>query len=102
MGSEMCIRDRFKEGYSLEHVMQVRQLEHDAALEHMVLAAENNFAVDSDWLLDTETQQRLSSFVEEHEGKRLPQMLASIPDGIDANELLLFLKCQDSATIPVQ
>ena len=92
----------FKEGYSLEHVTQVRQLDRETTFEHMVRAAENNFAIDVDWLLDAETQHRLSSFVEEHEGKRLPQLLAKIPEGIEASELMLFLKSKNADTVSVQ
>ena len=92
----------FKEGYSLEHVTQVRQLDRETTFEHMVRAAENTYALDSDWLLDADTQQQLSSFVEQHEGKRLPQLLAKIPEGINASELMLFLKSKNVDSVSAQ
>jgi len=84
----------FREGYSLEHVLQVRQLEKDAVFEHILRAAENRFPFDKDWLLNSAQQSQLSQYVEANEGKRLPQLLASLPDGIEPNDLALFMKSE--------
>ena len=89
----------FKEGYSLEHVAQVRQLDRETIFEHVLRAGENNFAIDAAWLLEEETRQRLSSFVQENEGQRLPLLLAKLPNGIESNELMLFLKSEDVAEV---
>jgi ATP-dependent DNA helicase RecQ len=88
----------FKEGYSLEHVIQVRQLDRDTTFEHMLRAAENNYAIESNWLFDEATLETLSSFVQQHEGKRLPQLLVNVPDEIEPHELQLFLKSQNRAS----
>ena len=89
----------FKEGYSLEHVIQARQLDRETVFEHLMRAAENSYLIEANWVLDDATQDRLLSFSKEHEGKRLPQILGKIPDGIEAEELLLFLKCKDVAEL---
>ncbi len=89
----------FKEGYSLEHVAQVRQLDRETIFEHVLRAGENNFAIDAAWLLEEETRQRLSSFVQENEGQRLPLLLAKLPNGIESNELMLFLKSENVAEV---
>ena len=89
----------FKEGYSLEHVAQVRQLDRETIFEHVLRAGENKFAIDAAWLLEEETRQRLSSFVQENEGQRLPLLLAKLPNGIESNELMLFLKSENVAEV---
>ena len=92
----------FKERFSLEHVIQARQLDRSTVFEHMMRAAENGYTIEADWLLDSSTQDRLLKFSRKHEGKRLPYMLGKIPKGIEAEELLLFLKCSDSTTVAAE
>ncbi|QEG23292.1 RecQ family ATP-dependent DNA helicase [Mariniblastus fucicola] len=82
----------FKEGYSMEHVIQARQLDDETVFEHMLRAADDGYPIDIAWLISEDVQQSLHSFVSENEGKRLPQLLASLPDGVESNELMLFLK----------
>ena len=65
----------FKERFSLEHVIQARQLDRSTVFEHMMRAAENGYTLEADWLLDSSTQDRLLKFSRKHEGKRLPYML---------------------------
>ena len=84
----------FREGYSLEHIGQVRQLDSETIFEHVLQAAESDYAIEASWLLSAKAQQQLSSFVEENEGQRLPQLLAKLPDGLESNELILFLKSE--------
>ncbi len=64
----------------------------------MLRAAENNYAIESNWLFDEATLETLSSFVQQHEGKRLPQLLVNVPDEIEPHELQLFLKSQNRAS----
>ena len=89
----------FREGYSLEHVIQIRQLEKEALNEHLLRAAENQYPIDINWLIDSERQSLLAKFVKANRGKRLPQLLNSLPPGIGSNELALFLKSQSGAEV---
>jgi len=88
-----------KEGYSLDHVMQIRQLEKNAVFDQTLRAAENGLQVEAGWLLDDSTQSILTQFIEEHEGKRLPQLLSALPDEVQPHELSLFLKTRQAADV---
>ena len=87
------------EGYSLDHVMQIRQLDKRAVFDHATRAAENDLQIEVQWLLDEPTQKTLAQFVEENDGKRLPQLLAALPSGIESHELSLFLKTRTRAAV---
>ncbi len=86
----------FREGYSTEHVMQIRNLDLETTYDHMLRAAENQHMIDIDWLIDSETQSLLEKFVSDNENKRLPQLLANLPDDINSHELTLFVKSEQS------
>ena len=85
----------FKEGFSIEHVAQARNLERETIFEHMLRASESEYPIQTEWLIDESAHQNISEFVNKNKGKRLPQLLAKIPDGIEANELILFLRNGD-------
>ena len=52
--------------------------------------------IDIDWLIDSETQSLLEKFVSDNENRRLPQLLATLPDEINSHELTLFVKSEQS------
>ena len=87
------------EGYSLDHVMQIRQLEKNVVFDHATRAAETNLRVDASWLIDEERQQALADFFAANQGKRMPLLLASLPNGIEPYELTLFLKTRKGVAV---
>ena len=88
-----------KEGYSLEHVMQIRQIERSSVFDQTLRAVENGLKVEASWLLDDSVQSILTQFVEDNQGKRLPQLLADLPANVEPNELSLFLKTRQTADV---
>jgi ATP-dependent DNA helicase RecQ len=84
----------FHDGYSIDHVCAVRNLEKETVFEHMIRAAENKLPVETDWLIDPKTAKTISNFVSENSGVRMPKMMAKLPKEVHSNELLLFMKSQ--------
>ena len=91
----------FHEGYSLEHITQVRQLDRETVQNHMLRAAENRYSIDASWLIDPERQSVIIEFIESNTGKRIPQLLLSRPSEISSFELTLFLKSDQCKSINV-
>ena len=85
----------FSQGYCLEHVCSIRNLEKSAVFEHMIRAAECGLPVQRDWLLDAQKIKSISSFVDDHSGVRMPKMLSKMPEGMKSNDLMLFVKSKN-------
>lgn len=81
------------DGYSVEHIAQVRQLEVAEIFNHAIRAAENDLEVQPKWLLEDSRFKRLKSFVEKHTGLRQPALLAKLPADFESHELICYLKC---------
>lgn len=86
----------FNEGYSLEHVLQVRQLEEAIVVDHVLRSANEGFPVKAHWLLDRDRIEILERFVADNVGERLPKLLAALPNELQSNDLLFFLQCRAS------
>ncbi len=86
----------FNEGYSLEHVLQIRQLEEAIVVDHVLRSANEGFPVKAHWLLDRDRIEILERFVADNVGERLPKLLAALPNELQSNDLLFFLQCRAS------
>ncbi len=86
----------FSEGYSAEHVAQIRGFDHDTITDHLLQATESKWPVDSHWVIDVSAKKKLDEYIDRNEGKRLPVLLTTLPSGISANQLRLYLKSKKS------
>lgn len=84
------------DGYSLDEVLQVRNLDRETALQHSLRAVEDQLPVQPAWILSETKQVFLTRFVEQHPNQRPAQLLNSLPAGVTAQELLFFLGCQST------
>ena len=82
------------EGYSVDQIQQVRNLDADTVLEHAVRAAEDQLQVEPGWVLSNTKQTFLNQFVDQHSDQRPAGLLSKLPAGVTAHELLLFLACR--------
>lgn len=84
------------DGYSLEEVQQVRNVDRGTVLEHALRAIEDRLPVQPEWLLSDTKQTFLNQFVEQHPEQRSAGLLNMLPAGVTAQELLCFLGCRKS------
>jgi ATP-dependent DNA helicase RecQ len=82
------------DGYSVDQIQQVRNLDADTVLEHAVRAAEDQLQVEPGWVLSNTKQTFLNQFVDQHSDQRPAGLLSKLPAGVTAHELLLFLACR--------
>ena len=84
------------QGYRPHHIEQVRNLDRSTIFSHALRAAESNMPMQAQWLMDESQIAILASFVAAHPNQRPASMLSNLPDGITADQLLLFLKSNKS------
>ena len=82
------------QGYRPHHIQQVRNLDQSTIFSHALRAAESNMPMKAQWLLDETQIAALESFVAAHPNQRPASMLSNLPEGITADQLLLFLKTE--------
>lgn len=84
------------QGYRPHHIQQVRNLDQSTIFSHALRAAESNMPMKAQWLMDEPQIAALESFVAARPNQRPASMLSELPDGITADQLLLFLKSSQS------
>ncbi len=82
------------DGYSLEEVQLVRNVDRGTVLEHAIRAIEDRLPVQPEWVLSETKQTFLNQFVEQHPDQRPAGLLNMLPAGVTAQELLYFLGCR--------
>ena len=82
------------DGYSVDEVAQVRNMDQQTVLEHTLRAAEDRLVVEPSWVLSPTKQTFLKQFVDQHPAQRPAGLLSKLPAGVTAKELLLFLACR--------
>ena len=82
------------DGYSVDEVAQVRNIDQQTVLEHTLRAAEDQLVVEPSWVLSPTKQTFLKQFVDQHPDQRPAGLLSKLPAGVTAKELLLFLACR--------
>ena len=82
------------EGYSLQELCQIRNVDQATAFAHAIRAIENEFSSELDWLLDKEKIALLQDFVSAHQSERTSVLLGALPSDIASHELVYYLKCQ--------
>ena len=85
-----------KEGFSLAEVQQVRQIDENTVVEHLNIAAENSFEIDSGWLLSEQQISELENFVDQHRGQTRTTMISQLPNSLTSLQLIYYLKAEDS------
>jgi ATP-dependent DNA helicase RecQ len=80
------------DGYSAEHVAQVRGMDRGAVFDHLIQAIEADHAADPSWLLSEQQLDAIGEFVAAHESERASRLLTMLPDEIKSFELMYFLK----------
>ncbi len=83
------------DGYSAEHLRQVRQIDLDTIYDHLIRAADNDFDVQPGWMLSDSQIDQLESTYNAHANQRLTALIAALPEGISPRQLMYFLKCRD-------
>jgi ATP-dependent DNA helicase RecQ len=84
------------DGYSMDHLRQVRQLDAETIFDHAIRAMENNLPGELHWLLTTEKIQTLERIVAQHPAERKSNLISKLPDGFLPQELIFFLKCRSA------
>jgi len=82
------------QGYRPHHIQQVRNLDLSTIFSHALRAAESNMPMQACWLMDESQIAALESFVVSHPNQRVASMISDLPDGVTADQLLLFLKVE--------
>jgi ATP-dependent DNA helicase RecQ len=85
------------DGYSIDHLRQVRQLDIATVFDHAIRALENDFPAELDWLLPEEKIASIDRFVAQHPADRPSNLIAKLPPNLAAHELLYFMKCRQLA-----
>ena len=82
------------DGYSVEHLQQVRQLDVETIFDHAIRALENDLPGELDWLLTQEKIQTMERLVADHPDERKSNLIAKLPLGFLPQELIYFFKCR--------
>ncbi|MEL7496640.1 MAG: RecQ family ATP-dependent DNA helicase [Planctomycetota bacterium] len=82
------------EGYALEHVIQSRQLDRSKIVAHLTQAVEQQFPVESSWVMSNEKIEKIAAFVAQNPGRRISGLLSELPDEILTEEFILYSKCE--------
>lgn len=85
------------DGYTIDHLRQVRQLDVATIFDHAIRAMENDLPGKLEWMLTTDKIQVLEQLVAEYPTERKSNLIAKLPDGFIPQELIYFLKCQSTA-----
>ena len=83
------------DGYSIDHLQQVRQIDKELVFDHAIRALENDLPVQLSWLLSAEKIEKLETLVERHPEERTSNLIARLPADVMPQELIYFLKCQN-------
>ena len=85
------------EGYSLEEVMQVRQIDTETIAEHLIQASENSLQSEANWLLTDSQLIRLRAFIAENSSIDRTTLISRLPKSITAKQLLYVLQVERGA-----
>ena len=80
------------DGYSCDEVTQIRNMDRQAVLEDLLLAAENSLEIKTHWLLSENEILELQRFLEEHRQTEQPLLFARLPKHLSTQKLLYFQK----------
>ncbi len=80
------------QGYRPHHIQQVRNLDQSTIFSHALRAAESDMPMKAEWLMEEDEISVLEAFVSEHPNQRTASLLSNLPEGVTADQLLLFLK----------
>lgn len=82
------------DGYSMDHLRQVRQIDDETIFNHVLRATENNLPVQAEWLLSNEKIASLNELVEQNPSDRTSKLISKLPAHCLPQELVYFLKCR--------
>ncbi len=80
------------DGYSLDHLRQVRQLDESTIYEHAIQAAEHRLPVEPAWLLSPAQLKTLADFVSENPNTSRVDLVSNLPREINTQQLMYYLK----------
>jgi len=86
------------DGYSIDDLQQVRQLELTTVYDHLIRAAETNLKIEPDWLLNQIEIESLETFVTANNGASISRLLEIIPPGLTTQQLLFYLKYRSACS----
>jgi ATP-dependent DNA helicase RecQ len=81
------------DGYGIEEVQQIRQIDVETLQQHLLQAAENRFESAPHWLLSDAQISRLTQYVGENEGLAKAALISRLPAELTTQQLLYFLNC---------
>ncbi|MDA7908856.1 RecQ family ATP-dependent DNA helicase [bacterium] len=82
------------DGYSMDHLRQVRQIDEETIFNHVLRATENNLPVQVEWLLSEEKINAFSKLISQNPSDRTSKLISKLPADCLPQELVYFLKCQ--------
>ncbi len=82
------------DGYSPEHLQQVRQIDRETIYDHVIVAMENNRPAESEWLLRSDQIEVLRQIIAKHGRKRMTELISELPSTISVQQLMYYLKCE--------
>ena len=89
------------DGYAPQHLLQIRQLDKATIFDHVNRAVENGLPCHSNWLLSDQQVATLEEFIDDQDAPDLAELMANIPDGVNASELMYFFNLQKRSATSV-
>lgn len=84
------------DGYTVEHLRQVRQIDIATIFDHAMRAIENDLPAEIEWLLPEDKISAIRKFVSQHPSERPSNLISKLSGEFSAKELLYYLKCQST------
>jgi hypothetical protein len=86
------------DGYSINDLQQVRQLELTTVYDHLIRAAETDLKIEPDWLLNQIEIESLETFVAANDGASISRLLEMIPPELTTQQLLFYWKYRSACS----
>ena len=88
------------DGYTVEHLQEIRQIDRATVFDHATRACENGRALRPEQLIPKDKLSQIRQFVETNQTQSPSELLTRLPTGIHADELLYYLKTAKLKSVP--
>ena len=80
------------DGYLVDQVQQVRQIDPDTVTEHLIQASENGLEISADWLLSASQLSQIRRFIDENSSIDRATMISRLPNSFTPKQLIYVLQ----------
>ena len=84
------------DGYTVKQCTSIRRITEEEVLDHLIQAADQQWHVDTDWILSQHQVELLKEITKSNPRERLQQIVAGLPGRLSYKHVLFFLNCSQA------